>query len=134
MAGRPRNFSMYHAAKLKLGYSSHISNLRPRVKMRIAGWPACQRGWHAGFACFIVVLLGVYLFFAQSIATDRFLLESIESRIAKLRGENAALEVASLEEQSLSNLKIESMEFQLEEVKNISYIQPKSEAPLVLRN
>ncbi len=90
--------------------------------------------WHAGFAGFIVVLLALYLFLAQSIAKDRFLLESIESKIANLQGENAALEVASLEEQSLSNLKSESIEFELEEVKNISYIQPKFEAPLVLGN
>lgn len=118
---------MYHAAKLKLGYSPHISTLHPRVKVRVSGW-------HAGLIGFIVVLLAIYLFLTQSIAKDRFLFESIESRIAKLRGENAALEVKSLEEQSLSNLKIESMEFELEEVKDISYIQPKSDAPLVLRN
>lgn len=90
--------------------------------------------WHAGFAGFIVVLLALYLYFTQSIAKDRFLLTSIEARIVKLQGENAALEVTSLEGQSLSNLKVESKEFKLEEVRDISYIQPKSQAPLVLGN
>lgn len=105
----------------------YVFTLQPRVK-------AGMNGWHAGIACCIVVLFAVYLFFAQSIAQDRFLLESIEARIAKLQGENTALEIESLEEHSLSNLKSESMEFKLEEVKNISYIRPKFAAPLVLRN
>jgi hypothetical protein len=90
--------------------------------------------YHVSFAGFIVVLLALYLFLAQSIAMDRFLLESIESRIVQLQGENAALEVTSLEEQSLSNLKTVSVEFGLEEVKDISYIQPTSNTPLVLKN
>lgn len=83
-------------------------------------------------AC-VFVLAGFYLFEVNSIAKDRFALESAESDLAEIREKNTALQMLASETNSLSGLRNTGYTLQLEEVKNISYIEVKSASPLVSR-
>lgn len=83
-------------------------------------------------AC-MFALSGFYLFEVNSIAKDRFALESREQELDEIREKNIALQMLASEANSLPGLRSTSYTLQLEEVKNISYIEVKSASPLVLR-
>jgi hypothetical protein len=79
------------------------------------------------------MLAGFYLFEVNSIVKDRFTLESTERKLGEIRERNKELQMISSEANSLVGLKNMGYALELEEIKNISYIEVKSASPLVLR-
>jgi len=85
------------------------------------------------FVC-VFALLGLYLFEVNSIVKERFALEDTKNKIQQLRGKNEELKVRASQAKSLYSLEALSSEFDLEEVKHITYIEVKSTPQLVLGN
>jgi len=84
-------------------------------------------------AC-VIALFALYLFFANSIAGDRFTLDETETELVELQNRNTELTLLARDEQSLDILQTRSQDLALEEVTNIIYIEARAESPLVLRN
>jgi len=81
----------------------------------------------------VLALAGFYIFQVNSIVKDRFALDTTERKLGEILEENKALQVIASEVNSLPGLKNTGYALELEEVKNISYIEAKSASPLVLR-
>lgn len=82
----------------------------------------------------IFVLLGFYLFGVNSIIKEQFTLEKTAQYAAELKGKNANLKNLAYEVRSLVNLGNLSRALDLEEVRNVSYIEVRSGSELVAGN
>lgn len=82
----------------------------------------------------VVALFSFYLFFANSIAEDRFTLEEQDAKLAELRAVNSELALLASDEQSLLMLEARSRDLALEEIEHINYIEARAVSPLVLGN
>lgn len=83
-----------------------------------------------GVCAFAFFLL--YVYEVHGISKQNLQMERIASHIQKLKNTYTALEISQSENHSLLNLQAESAALSLEDVREVSYIEIKSHAPLVL--
>lgn len=87
---------------------------------------------HVFLLASIFCLLGFYVFEANSALKDQFVLAKTVKYADELKGKNKNLRNLAYEAQSLDNLANLSRTLDLEDVKQISYIEVKHISPLVL--
>jgi len=90
--------------------------------------------WHALLIMSVFVLLALYVFQVNSVVKDHFAIEGMKKQAIELYDKHEALKVYVSESQSLYNLQSNSRNMGLEEVKHVTYIEPKTIKPLGLGN
>jgi len=81
-----------------------------------------------------LMIFGLQIFLANSMAGDNFELKTLGKKIDEFRGVNSQLELEASQAQSLSILRDSGDEIGLEEAVRVSYIQAKSSESIVLGN
>lgn len=83
-----------------------------------------------GICAFAFFLL--YVYEVHGTSEQHFAMERIASQIQKLKNTYTALEISESDNHSLLNLQAESAALGLEEVREVSYIEIKAHAPLLV--